>query len=704
MRQLLNQRKNFSAAISFSFGVIFGTAAGIGLFSWGFVGVVLLFFALISKRRAVICGALGVCCAFTSCLWHDWRAGSELPGKRVFGTYEIRVTDPRLSTVSGLNRVSPVQAELLTFSLQEDVSYFPNRRIYVYLPDHLRPQYGDVWRGQGMLLPPDSEAVWQEERYEKLLLERNRRSAARGEERLLIAREVEKTGSDPGWFAPFLRLRDNLLTRILAGTRSDAVRTSAAALFFNAGGGLDPVVKKEFVLSGTIHLFCVSGMHVGIVTGIFLLLFLPIPFRLRHWLLPLAAAGYVLCAGAGIPALRVLVMVTIWSICRAELRWLPGHWIIALTAAGFLLYRPALAGDLGTLYTFLITGILLISRKHWKEVTRVLDEKDALMPRGRRKKGFLRRKLLPALYGCVAAFFGGLGISVAAQGLLLPGSVFTNLILTALLPAVFALGLLPLAGITGICGVSFPEMAFGLLGPIARGAARVFEPLPVIRPEPWEVVVYYLLLTGVFASSSRKVRWGMLAGVLLLTGSWIIRAEALDASVLVLSSDSEGIPMAAVHDPAGKSCYIVNAPERNAVYAAAGFLADRGVKRADLLTFTRPRSKYASAAPQLLRRMEVVRIGLPPEEKRSDAFYQVLEVECRREAASHFRKGGEAVTSWEQGKSIFVRYANPASGKEFLLEMTPEDAGRRVVLTSGNKREQTLLPWSAAAAGWICRF
>lgn len=129
---------------------------------------------------------------------------------------------------------------------------------------------------------------------------------------------------------------------------------------------LDANLKQNYINSGSIHLFAVSGLHVMIISGfsLFLLSLLRIKKRLQYLIAIGIAVVFVLLSGAHLSAVRACIMLALLLIGRIVGR--ESDPVNSLCAAGFfiVLYNVYAIMDIGFLMSFSATmGILLVSRR-----------------------------------------------------------------------------------------------------------------------------------------------------------------------------------------------------------------------------------------------------------------------------------------------------------------------------------------------------
>ena len=143
---------------------------------------------------------------------------------------------------------------------------------------------------------------------------------------------IVKTGNrPPAFYARRLNQRlceraDRLFSQPAAGL--------VKAIFLGNGGDMDQTVKNYFVRTGITHIFVVSGLHVSLLAGIFLLLLkrFGISPRVRALLAGVALWGFVALTGFGLPAVRAGIMFSV--VLLATLFRRPADTLNSLFLAG----------------------------------------------------------------------------------------------------------------------------------------------------------------------------------------------------------------------------------------------------------------------------------------------------------------------------------------------------------------------------------
>lgn len=248
------------------------------------------------------------------------------------------------------------------------------------------------------------------------------------------------------------RLRVAIAKRLIQGIDSPDAARLALALGLGMSEFMPRESRQRQVVSGTIHVFAISGMHIGMVTLFlaFLLRWSGLPLKWQWWLLALLTAGYVLLTGSSISSLRALSMV--WLALYATQRYRRAAWLNALGFAGglALLISPWQLLDLGFLYSHLTVLVLLLSAPVVQCHSKLLAERNAWLPRELRPRH--RTKLLQWFVGglevSLIAWLGNFGLAMHLNPQVSWGAPLLNLPLGILVA--LALALCPLRLLLGV--------------------------------------------------------------------------------------------------------------------------------------------------------------------------------------------------------------------------------------------------------------
>lgn len=169
-----------------------------------------------------------------------------------------------------------------------------------------------------------------------------------------------------------IRARYALYNQITSAIGSQPFVGVVMALAIGHRDNLSADQWSVFTQTGTNHLMAISGLHVGLVSG--LLFFLcrrlwSLSSRAIHWLeAPKAAAiiallgatGYAAMAGFAIPTQRALIMVAVVMLAIIFQRSVRPSRVLAMALIIILLIDPLAVLDVGFWLSFLAVSVILI--------------------------------------------------------------------------------------------------------------------------------------------------------------------------------------------------------------------------------------------------------------------------------------------------------------------------------------------------------
>lgn len=169
---------------------------------------------------------------------------------------------------------------------------------------------------------------------------------------------------------------------LVAHISSDRSRAVASAFVLGITDGLDNELMSAYAATGAMHVLSVSGLHVGIVYWLLLLLFKPFsPERCRWSLLATSLVvlwAYAFVTGISPSVLRAVVMFSFAAIARAWHHKINIYNILAATACLLLVYDPFMLMSVGFQLSFIaVLGIVAFQPmvyRVWEPTSRVCDE------------------------------------------------------------------------------------------------------------------------------------------------------------------------------------------------------------------------------------------------------------------------------------------------------------------------------------------
>lgn len=222
--------------------------------------------------------------------------------------------------------------------------------------------------GDMLLLPIKLRPMQNQERARFDLMAWAKQARIDGQGRVLVRKTPQKLASD--W--SLNRLRAHVAARLNQHLDShEPISQLFPALVIGARSSLSDEQWRIMNLSGTTHLFSISGMHVTFLASCLYAAGLVLMRRWRwltlRWsaqnataLLAYAAAlGYGFMAGMSIPTLRTLVMLAVLLLAKLSQRHIGGIRLFLTTLLGVLLVDPFAGLSTGFWLSFLAVGLLI---------------------------------------------------------------------------------------------------------------------------------------------------------------------------------------------------------------------------------------------------------------------------------------------------------------------------------------------------------
>lgn len=532
----------------------------------------------------------------------------------------------------------------------------------------------------------------------------------------------------PAWWSPATAI-DRLRTRasaVLAERINPKRAGLAAALLLGERGGLSRELADEFVVTGTIHVLAISGLHVGLLAaGLFAVLRVIGLSRLWAGVAVAAVTGlYMLLVGAGTPVVRATILV--WIACAAVAVGRRPATINSLAVAAIVvcIWRPSEVFSVGAQLSFLSTAILagvaniLCRPRETDPIERLIE----------RSRSWREKRVRQAGAWIAAGALASAAVWLATAPLVAYRfhvvstiGLVVNVPVAAVVPVAMAFGFMclltsvvpgPLASIFGAgCDGSLAvmEMLVSYAAAVPGGHAWV------TGPQAWWLAGWYGLMVVAFLAVRvdllrRAATWATLAGawsVVGIAGEWAAQPAQGSGLRVVMAAVGHGCGIV-VRSPTGR-CLVYDAGRLGAPAAARrsveSVLWSERITRIDTLVISHADADHFNAVPALLARFRVGEILVPEPLLRCPS----LSVTDLLDAAEAW---GVPVRTARAGDSFAIdplcraRVLHPFAGDEHLhrsnnetsLVIALEAAGRRVLLT-GDIEGEALRLFAAASPG-----
>ena len=173
---------------------------------------------------------------------------------------------------------------------------------------------------------------------------------------------------------------DSVLRAHVHGKREQSL---ASALVLGVTDGLDNELLNAYSASGAMHVLSVSGLHVGIIYWVILIIFKPLQ-RLKHseWILAATSLAvlwiYAFITGLSPSVLRAVTMFSFVALAQPLNRQTNIYNTLAASAFLLLVYDPFMIMSVGFQLSFLavigIVGLQPPLYRLWEPSSRLLDE------------------------------------------------------------------------------------------------------------------------------------------------------------------------------------------------------------------------------------------------------------------------------------------------------------------------------------------
>jgi len=433
------------------------------------------------------------------------------------------------------------------------------------------------------------------------------------------------------------------------------------ALLLGYLGGMPDELQESFSLTGTLHIFAISGLHVGVVAGLICALLRVFMIPRHRWILVLAPLLilYALATGVRPSAVRACVMaLAFWSAGLVS-RKPDAPTALAVSAVLILAYDPLQLASMGFILSFsVVTGILLLFPIFYQPRIEVLATDPYLPPVRSHVREYARAALrwIWALAAVsLACWLVSFPLTARFFNVFSPVALGGNLFVVPLTFVVVVTGFLSM--VTGLlsgwvsevfnhANVVFVEILLRIVGVMAdaRGG-HLF-----VRSPPWIwIICFYALVVG-FAVLRDRRRWLVAMLAFTLLGGWLglgAMGDVEGVGVLnrngALSVDlSRGRGMPLLFDPGS----------RKRSHNLLSALREQGVNRIGVIVLSKVTFSRAGIVPELLDRCRVDEIMFARLDGNAELLEEILTTaEINRVKVSQLLRGaGAQVTStarWE---------------------------------------------------------
>ena len=384
-------------------------------------------------------------------------------------------------------------------------------------------------------------------------------------------------------------------------------------------------IQERFLLSGTMHLLAISGLHVGILAGGWLFV-----MHCSGWspkasslLTIVFVSTYCLLVGARPPVLRATILVVVCCLAKISGRQPVSTNSLCLAGLTVVILNPTALFQPGPQLSFVAVATLIMVGERFTQFSHAIDPLDLFLLRKRTRYQKWRDKLVN---GCRTSLVGSLGIWITTLPLvaenfhvIAPIGVLANIIL--MVPIILLLNacfLLIMLGSLG-CGwplATFTECLLGLIHGTLRWAASVpFGHWWTFGLGVAWLLIFYLVFAFFFVWIRNRLRFRWQAGFAL---GWLALALSISQYQQIART---GLRVTFI-DVGHGSGVLIEYPNGNSVLYDAGSLTSsrmaeqrisellwsRKIGYLDTVIISHADLDHFNAVPGILKRFPVGRI------------------------------------------------------------------------------------------------
>ncbi|PWU04100.1 MAG: hypothetical protein C5B43_05100 [Verrucomicrobia bacterium] len=262
--------------------------------------------------------------------------------------------------------------------------------------------------------------------------------------------EIKKKAN---WFYRFCYKQNKEMEKILERGRfgvSNCCVGTYKAILLGKQSSLTPEQKASYRITGCLHLFSISGLHIGVVAGC-LAFFLRVVNLRNPWgaiIMISVLFIYVQITGGSSPAMRAFYMVLFyWG---ARMFWRKSCAFSALLVSAFvaLVLNPFELSNIGFQFSYAVVGSIILYGLPMNEILNheLGDKFPTIIQKG-------LRWLVNLLGISIAANIGATFLSMCYFNVFAPGSILLNVIVIPLASVIIVMGFIVL--LMGLVGLNF---------------------------------------------------------------------------------------------------------------------------------------------------------------------------------------------------------------------------------------------------------
>ncbi|MCJ7630135.1 MAG: DNA internalization-related competence protein ComEC/Rec2 [Longimicrobiales bacterium] len=422
----------------------------------------------------------------------------------------------------------------------------------------------------------------------------------------------------------------------------------AVALVWARKDSLTPEIRESFARAGAAHLLAISGFHVGVVAGVFLLglSLLGLSHPLRYLLASLGVWVYVFAIGVPDAAFRAALLLSILALGRASNRAVAPLGALATASLVFLILDPGALLRPGFQLSFAGALGLVVA---YRPLTQWISSRGG---------GLIPHYLCQGIAAGGAATVATLPLvawhfdRVSLVGI--PLTLLVTPLVALAIPGIFLTLLLSLVNSTlARFLASGVELVLELMLEIVSGAAAlpfasmwISHTAVLAGTASLGAAILFLAFGPKVGKGGRHQLLGMAVVAGLLMGTPVSRLLNRGVIELVVLDVGQG-DAALLRSPGGRWVLVDAGPKTRTFDAGARtvlpYLRRRGVEALDLMILTHPDMDHVGGAASILEEFPVRAVLDPGVATGTEVFLDALEAAGERGIPWHVMAAGDSL-------------------------------------------------------------
>jgi competence protein ComEC len=410
-------------------------------------------------------------------------------------------------------------------------------------------------------------------------------------------------------------------------------------------------INDNFINTGTVHILSISGLHVGLLAFIFLILLdvFRVPFKVSAAIMAVLLVFYSIMVGNSPPVVRATAMILTFMLGRVLKKEQDNLNSLSFSAAAILFFNPQDLFDIGFQLSFLTMGAIIYMPAKLEKMFNI------------KSGSYLRTAAIVSF----SAWLWSAPFIARYFNIVSPVTLIANLVVVPLMFFVLAssVAFICLGVISPVFALIFSEVAnlsiLALLKTVSFFSGLPFSYFRIKSP-PWLFIAAFYIFTILFFERNRlklKAKYFLITMLVFLNifiwhAALYNRGDILEITFLDVGKGDAIF----VEFPGGGTMLIDGGEALGADMGrlvASRFLAYKGVNKIDIVAATHPHTDHVGGLAAVLKNFKV-RYFLDNGGYEDNTLYKKCQDVLRRRKIKRFIvKDNDAIKGFE-GAGLLV--------------------------------------------------